>query len=112
MNAGKAGVTLGGVEGPAGVGGEPALAAQMRQERPDRGGLAGGGAAGEAAGVEVREVAAQGLVVQGGGVGAAAPFGPGHELTSVVLVGPTRVLAATRERGDEAVDIPGHSQPR
>ena len=97
---------LRGTQAPARVVLDHAVALQVAQVGAEGRRLAGDGGTGETPGVEVGEVAAQGAAVEGGGTGAATPFGPRHEFGDVVRVGVARVRAEGDERRHEVVRSP------
>ena len=88
-----------------GIGRDRPVPVEPPEVRTDRGRLPGDGGTGEAAGVEVGEVAAQHPVVQPLR-GDRAPLQPRDELVDVVGVRRARVLARPRLRGREAVRRP------
>src|SRR5438094_6445588 len=81
-------------------------AAEVTRERTDRRGLARDRRACEPAGREIREVPAQGAVIERRRIGAAAALAPRDKLARVVLVRAARVLTQRLERRDEVVDRP------
>src|SRR4029077_32289 len=97
---------LRGPQGAAGVVVDDTVALEVAQVGAQCGGLAGDRGAGEAPGVEVREVAAQGAVVDRRRRRAAAALGPGHEFGDVVLVCVPRVGAPAGEGRRELVAAP------
>ena len=99
--------TLGGAQAAPRVDLDDPVAAQPAQVGAHRGGLAGDRRAGEAACVEVGEVATQRAPVDVDGRRAAAALGPGDELAHVVGVGGPGVRAHRHERSDEVVGRPG-----
>src|SRR5207248_3893400 len=88
------------------------VALQEAQVGPQGCRLAGDRRAGEAAGAEVGEVAAQGPVVECGRLGTAPALGPGDEFADVVLVRRACVCAATDKGGCEVVGAPRRSRLR
>jgi hypothetical protein len=84
---------------------DAAVTAEVADIGANRRGLAGDRTAGEAAGLQVREVAAQGAVVDVARVGGRAALAPRDELVDVVVVRPTRVRTDRGKGGDETVGV-------